>query len=58
MGSSRSPHNDGDKVVLKNGEEVTVTDGGEFITHVQGENDRYPRPVGNDQIATEGKKRD
>lgn len=50
MGSSRSPHKDGDEVTLKSGETVKVTDAGEFITHVQGEGDRYPRPITNDQV--------
>lgn len=50
MGSSKSPHKDGDQVTLKTGEQVVVTDAGEFITHVQGDGDRYPKPVSNDQI--------
>lgn len=40
---------DGEWVKVK-GEEVRVTDPGEFVVHVQGENDRYPRPVRADEV--------
>lgn len=49
MGSSLSPHKDGETVIV-NGKEVVVTDAGEFITHIQGEGDTWPRPVTNEQI--------
>ena len=50
MGSSRSPHKDGDEVELTDGTKAKVTDAGEFITHVQVEGDRYSKPVTNDRI--------
>lgn len=51
MGDGLSPFSKGEKVTDKaTGEEVTVTDAGEFITHVKADGDRYPRPKGNDQL--------
>lgn len=50
MGSSRSPHKDGEEVELTDGTKAKVTDAGEFITHVQVEGEEYPKPVVNSQI--------
>lgn len=44
-----SKHNKGEWVKV-DGEPVRVTTEGENILHVQGDNDRYPRPVLADQV--------
>jgi hypothetical protein len=42
-------HNKGEWVKVE-GKEARVTEPGEFVVHVQGEDDRYPRPVRADQV--------
>lgn len=52
-----SKHNKGEWVKV-DGEEVRVTEPGEFIVQVQGENDRYSRPVRADQVKDWQRKND
>ena len=48
-GYTMGKHNKGEWVKV-DGQEVRVIEPGEYVVHVQGEDDRYPKPVRADQV--------